>query len=437
MRMLARGGNAVDAGVAATFAAAVSEISHFGLGGEVPIILYLADRSEAVVINGQGRRRPPRRRALRAASGASRPTGPRPGRCPAVVDALAIALAEFGTLSLAEVLAPAIDARRRVPLVRVPDRTTSRPSSKRRAPSRAGRASYLQGPGGTIPAVGSVFRQPDLARTLRALVDEEQRHLRAGRKAAIYAARDRFYRGDIGQRIAAAVQDGRRPHDGRRPRRLPRAGSSAPTRLAFKTRDGTFEVFKTGFWGQGPVLLQALLLLAGLRPRAHGPQLDRVHPHGDGGAQARARRPRRVLRRPGLREGARGGAAVGGLCGRAAEAHRSARGRQLGQRPGRSVAVRAAVRERGHPARGVARRRTRCAGGRPSRRHGSPDTTTVNVADARGNLFSASPSSAWFFGGVFIAGDTGVPLGNRMQAFVLDEASPERGRRAASGHAPR
>src|SRR2546425_3253098 len=54
----------------------------------------------------------------------------------------------------------------------------------------------------------------------------------------------------------------------------------------------------------------------------------------------------------------------------------------------------------------------------------SLDTTTVNVADAKGNLFSASPSSAWFFGGVFIAGDTGVPLGNRMQAFVLDEDHP-------------
>ena len=39
-------------------------------------------------------------------------------------------------------------------------------------------------------------------------------------------------------------------------------------------------------------------------------------------------------------------------------------------------------------------------------------------------MFSASPSSAWFFGGVFIAGDTGVPLGNRMQAFVLDERHP-------------
>src|SRR6185503_819598 len=52
---------------------------------------------------------------------------------------------------------------------------------------------------------------------------------------------------------------------------------------------------------------------------------------------------------------------------------------------------------------------------------GSPDTTCINVADARGNLFSAAPSSGWFFGGVYMLGDTGVPFGNRMQAFVLHE----------------
>jgi gamma-glutamyltranspeptidase/glutathione hydrolase len=52
------------------------------------------------------------------------------------------------------------------------------------------------------------------------------------------------------------------------------------------------------------------------------------------------------------------------------------------------------------------------------------DTTTINVADAKGNLYSASPSSGWFAGGAFIAGDTGVPLGNRMQAFVLDPDHP-------------
>src|SRR5438876_11713056 len=107
MRMLARGGNAVDAGVAATFAAAVTEISHFGLGGEVPIILYLADRNEVVVINGQG--------TAPAAASADifRPmhgiptNGPSAGTVPAVVDALALALAEFGTLSFSEVLGPA------------------------------------------------------------------------------------------------------------------------------------------------------------------------------------------------------------------------------------------------------------------------------------------------------------------------------------------
>jgi gamma-glutamyltranspeptidase/glutathione hydrolase len=44
--------------------------------------------------------------------------------------------------------------------------------------------------------------------------------------------------------------------------------------------------------------------------------------------------------------------------------------------------------------------------------------------DAEGNLFSATPSSGWLLGGAFVAGDTGVPMGNRMQAFRLDPASP-------------
>jgi gamma-glutamyltranspeptidase/glutathione hydrolase len=262
MRVLARGGNAADAGVAAVFAAAVTEISHFGLGGEVPILLYLADRRQVVVINGQGV-------APAAASaeyfrrlGEIPSGGPLAGAVPAVVDALAIALAEFGTLSLAEVLAPAIAlAEEGFPwydfLARALDGELD---NVRKYPS--GARVYLQGPGGTVPAVGSVFRQPDLARTLRALVEEEQRHLGQGRKGAIHAARDRFYRGDVGQRIAQAAQaagglltaEDLTRYQGRVER---------PTQAAFRTRHGSFEVFKTGFWGQGPVLLQALLVLQG------------------------------------------------------------------------------------------------------------------------------------------------------------------------------
>jgi gamma-glutamyltranspeptidase/glutathione hydrolase len=105
MRMLAGGGNAADAGVASVFAAAVTEISHFGLGGEVPIILYLADRKEVVVISGQ--RSAPAAASIDVFREPGIPSnGPSAGTIPAVVDALSIALAEFGTRSLADVLAP-------------------------------------------------------------------------------------------------------------------------------------------------------------------------------------------------------------------------------------------------------------------------------------------------------------------------------------------
>jgi gamma-glutamyltranspeptidase / glutathione hydrolase len=52
------------------------------------------------------------------------------------------------------------------------------------------------------------------------------------------------------------------------------------------------------------------------------------------------------------------------------------------------------------------------------------DTTCVDVVDKDGNLFSATPSSGWLLSGAFIAGDTGVPLSNRMTVFDLDPASP-------------
>src|SRR3989441_9331619 len=259
MRMLARGGNALDAGVAATFAAGVTEISHFGLGGEVPIVVYLGDRREALVVSGQGTAPAAAsvdvfRRMRRIPA-----SGPSAGAVPAVVDALCIALAEFGTLSLGETLAPAIELADGFPWY---DFLTLylRPELERMAAYPSGVRVYL--PGGKIPAVGSVFRQPDLARTLRALVEAERQIAQSGRQAAIYAARGRFYRGDIGYPIAKAVQDaGGLMTEADLAGYRGRVEQSA--RGTFKTRHGTFEVFKTGFWGQGPVLLQALAILQG------------------------------------------------------------------------------------------------------------------------------------------------------------------------------
>jgi gamma-glutamyltranspeptidase/glutathione hydrolase len=419
MRMLVRGGNAVDAGVAATFAAAVSEISHFGLGGEVPIVLYLAERDQVVVINGQGTAPAAASASTFAARQAIPVAGPLAGTVPAVVDALAIALAEFGTRSLGEVLAPAIELADGFPWYAALTRYLQ-PELPKMALFPSGARVYLQGPGGTIPAVGSVFRQPDLARTLRALADEEQRHAARGRKAAIYAARDRFYRGDVGQRIAAAVQDAGGL--------LTAADLAAyrgrvepPTRLGVTLGGHVYEVSKTGFWGQGPMLLQALQLLEGydLARMGHN-STEYIHTVTEALKLALADRDA-FYADPDVAK-----VPAAGLLSPAYAAERRKLIDPLRADAGQRAGDPWRFERRGgtntpHPGPLPSGERER---GRTASFRGSPDTTTVDVADAAGNLFSASPSSAWFFGGVFIAGDTGVPLGNRMQAFVLDENHP-------------
>ena len=125
-----------------------------------------------------------------------------PALVPGMVEAGLVALEEFGTLSFADVIAPAIeladgmalDETRANAIVRSRRFFDLWPTSK---------AVFLQA--GQMPHPGDVFRQPDLARTLRAMVAAEQRALKAGgsRKAAIDAVRDYFYRGEIAHKIDA------------------------------------------------------------------------------------------------------------------------------------------------------------------------------------------------------------------------------------------
>src|SRR5438045_367714 len=107
-RMIAAGGNAIDAGVAAIFAAAVTEISHFGLGGEAPIIIYSARDKRVVVINGQGSAPKAASPQLFAGKDTIPGNGPLGATVPAAVDSASIALAQWGTRSLADALQPAI-----------------------------------------------------------------------------------------------------------------------------------------------------------------------------------------------------------------------------------------------------------------------------------------------------------------------------------------
>src|SRR5437870_3002958 len=108
MRMLEQGGNAIDAGVATVLAASVVEISHFGVGGEAPTIVYDAKAREVIVINGQGPAPKAATPGLFAAKGKVDGNGPLAATIPAMIDAMALALEAKGTMRLEQVLQPAI-----------------------------------------------------------------------------------------------------------------------------------------------------------------------------------------------------------------------------------------------------------------------------------------------------------------------------------------
>lgn len=404
--VLTAGGNAIDAGVATIFAAAVVEISHFGLGGEVPIVLYSARDRRVVVINGQG----PAPRAASPAMFAGRTAvpgnGPHGATVPAVVDAAALALEHYGTRSLGDVLAPAIALADGFPMYGFLEQYLR---SERKASEQYEWSAKTYYPDGTVTPAGQMFRQPNLARTLRALAAAEADALARGasRGAGIRAGRDAFYTGPLAQRITAAV----------------RAAGGVMTDEDLAEYSGRIEepasvtyrgytVHKPGFWNQGPVLLQTLRILEGYDlARMGAGSADALHTIVEAVKLAYADRDHYYAdpdfaRVPGdaLLSRDYGALRRGLIDGRRAS---------LEHRPG-------------DPDRGAAllQMQTSLAleTGGPPREAG--DTTAVEVVDRDGNLFSATPSSGWLLDGAFVAGDTGVPMGNRMQAFRLDPKSP-------------
>ena len=406
VRMIAAGGNAIDAGVAAIFAAAVVEISHFGLGGEVPIIIYSARDRQVIVINGQGSAPRAATPALFAGRSAVPGNGPLGATIPAVVDAAAIALTRYGTKSLSEVLAPAIALADGFPMYEFLRHYLE---SERAACEPYAWTMRTYYPNGRITPTGEVFRQPNLAKTLRALADAERAAVAAGagREQAIRAGRDAFYKGEIAGRMIAGVRDA----GGVMTEEDLAAYAGRVEEPVSATYRG-LTIYKAGPWNQGPVLLQTFRLLEGFDLRSMGAgSADAIHVATEAIKLAYADRdryygdpdfvkvpmdallsdPYTTARRPLI----------------------DLRHASLDTRPGDPVGGHAVV-TADH------------LGPVPTYESEPPerDTTSLQVVDKDGNLFSATPSSGWLLGGAFVAGDTGVPMSNRMQAFRLDPSSP-------------
>ncbi len=263
-KILERGGNAVDAGVAAGIALNVVEPHLTTFGGVAPIAVYLARTGQVLTVSGLGRW--PRAATLDhylKAYGGDLPEGIPRTVVPAACDAWLTALENFGTMSFEEVVGPALElaAEGFIVYPRLEAALAAQAEKLRGWPSSA--EVFL--PGGEVPRVGQVLRQPGLARTFEALISAERRARRSGREAGIRAARDYFYRGPLAEEMVKFCQE-----QGGLLSLEDLAGFSVGVEAALATEYRGYRVCVCGPWCQGPVVAQTLNVLEGFDLRGFG-----------------------------------------------------------------------------------------------------------------------------------------------------------------------
>lgn len=261
-----KGGNAVDA-ACAMLAATATMWDVLGWGGETQALIFNPKAGEVVGINALGVAPTGATPEFFNELGYDYPPdlGPLSAVTPGTPGGLMVMLAEYGTLSLAEVLEPAIQMADGYPIeAQAIGRIESGRENIEGWPYS--RTVFLPNDG-EPPVPGQLFKQADLAVTLRKLTETEAEALAAGksRKEAIYAAYDRFYRGDIAEEFVRGLQE--------------QGGLITMEDLdrwqvyveePVKTDYKGIEVYKLTSWVQGPVMLQALNILENLDLKAMG-----------------------------------------------------------------------------------------------------------------------------------------------------------------------
>jgi gamma-glutamyltranspeptidase/glutathione hydrolase len=266
-RMFDKGGNAIDAAVASGFALNVLEPHNNSLGGEVPILIWSAREHGPFSISGQGFvGKAATVEWFRKANVDLIPgDGFLSATVPAMFGSWAFALMRFGTLTLKDVLAPTIDL--------CESGFAVYPGLRRILGTLAGRfrdrwptSGAIYAPHGRVPAVGELLKNPDTAATLKKVVDVESRSAKSGREAAIQAAIDFWYKGEVADTIVSFLEKtdlkdaSGQPHRGLLNRDDFAAWKPKLEKPASVEYKG-LTVFKCGPWTQGPVFLQQLRLL--------------------------------------------------------------------------------------------------------------------------------------------------------------------------------
>jgi gamma-glutamyltranspeptidase/glutathione hydrolase len=414
-----RGGNAVDA-ACAMIAATSTMWDTLSWGGETQALIYNPNTGKVIAINGLGVAPSGATPEFFHGKGMKYPPefGPLAAVTPGTPGGLLVMLAEYGTMSLSQVLAPAIQMADGYPIEgelsatieHYKDRLKQWPDSRRIMLPHAGQAHEAPWP-------GEIFRQPDLAATLRKLVEAEKKALGSGkdRKAAIYAAYDRFYKGDIAQELVKSVRE-----QGGLFTLEDLASWKVKIEEPVHTSYKGIEVYKLDSWVQGPVMLQTLNLLENFDLRSMGYDSTRyIHTLYQAMNLAYADRdfyygdPAFEPKTP--------------IKGLLSKDYARERAKLLNPthndpdvRPGDPYPFQggsnpfSAMLEKWH-SKMPAENPTALAEFDRTFRLG---TTSVETADEKGWAVSVTPSGGWV--PAVIAGHTGIGLSQRMQSFVLD-----------------
>ena len=432
-RIMEQGGNAIDAAAAMSFCLNFLEPQSNGIGGEVPTLIFSAKENKVYAISGVGWSPKSftiewcRENRIDLIPG----DGYLPACVPAPVDTWATAVARFGTMSLSQILQPAIElAEHGFPVY---DRLHTHLASQsaryvRDYPSTA----EIYCHNGRAPEVGEILRNPDLANTLRLICKAEQELKHKGRIAGIEAGRDAFYRGEIAERIVDFITTN------------PIQDASGGTHKGLLTYEDIadwhatvevpvtanyhgLDVYKCPSWTQGPVFLQQLMLLQqfDLRTMGHNSAdylhtviesaklsfADREAYYGD---PAFDDQPMDIL---------------------LSDSYALKRTQLIGKWASRELCpgdsgsgvplyATLPVIEDNRKALGIG---SRVLGDLDSDHVG--DTTHLDAIDREGNMVAATPSGGWIPSSPVIAG-LGFPLGTRGQMFYLNPARPN----ALAGH---
>jgi gamma-glutamyltranspeptidase/glutathione hydrolase len=428
MSLLEKGGNAFDAAVAMGLVLNVVEPHLNGPLGDLPVIFRAAGETEPTVICGQGVAPAGATIAHYRAEGLDMipGSGLLATVTPGAFDGWMLLLRDHGSLSLREVLEPAIHyAEAGHPMLPRVSATIAGLADFFREEWPTSAATWL--PGNAVPQPGALFANPDLAATWRRLLAEGETV--TGREAQIDAARRAFSQGFVAEAIDAWMKEAcvMDAAGGRRKGVLTgqdMADWSASYERPLSVDYGDWTVYKTGPWGQGPILLQALRILEGTGIETMDPNgaefvhtitetlklvmADREAYYGDPDF---TEIPMEVLL---SRDYA---ATRRALIGPTAS---------LEQRPGRVPGYEAWADA------AIARAATRTAqeagagAGEPTMAHLTEkrgDTVHLDVIDRWGNMVSATPSGGWLQSSPVVPG-LGMPLNSRAQMFWLDEGLP-------------